>query len=156
MPYLFKIALSDVDVRKATPEQCSIHSEYNSPKIDSTKDHFLNVNITFDNEPPTPASGTTNTLTLFELEHGYKYVPEVWFHVDATPNFGGTVDERYGPGATILSFQGAASIATLRASVDKDVVRIYLEKSWTSPASPPNVAGQRVETRLYIFADQAF
>lgn len=150
---VFKISLGEVDVKEATPEQCAVHSGYNSPKIDVREGHFRNINVNFDNEPPTPSSGTTNETTVYEFSHEYNYTPQVWLHGEYSR--AGTSFRLYGPGRLVM-LESAGTFAHLKATADDEKVYLKVEKGWTSPASTPDIAGRRVETRLYIFAEEAF
>lgn len=160
MPNVFKISLPGIDVHEATPEQCSLHSGFNSPKIDSTKDSFLNVNITFDNEPPDPVPIGSLIVSLrtdiYTISHPYRYTPMIWLHSDYATDFDTTIIDRYGPGIILLYYRGANATATLDAEADDKNITIYVTKSWRGIGDPPTLEGRRVQTRLYIFADQAF
>lgn len=68
---VFKVSLPGYDVKTATPEQCSIHSGYNTMKIklDVNNPQFGNILVTFvDN----PAAGT---YPIYIINHNYGYIP---------------------------------------------------------------------------------
>lgn len=73
-----KISLPGVDVKTATPEQCSIHTSYDSLKvrIDNQNPQEGNILITFND---TPSAGTYNITTI---HHGYGYIPAYYFFFD--------------------------------------------------------------------------
>jgi hypothetical protein len=74
----FKISLPGVDVKTATPEQCSIHSSYDSLKVklDNQNPQEGNILVTFND---TPAVGT---YTITSIHHGYGYIPAYYFFFD--------------------------------------------------------------------------
>lgn len=76
--YGLKISLPGIDVKTATPEQCSIHSSYDSLKIklDNANPQEGNILITFTD---TPTAGTYNITTI---HHGYDYIPAYYFFFD--------------------------------------------------------------------------
>lgn len=68
------ITLPGYDVSTASPEQCSIHSDYPSPKLEER-----NVDVLTYTFVSNPAIGsTTNLLTV---NHGYSYVPAAVVYV---------------------------------------------------------------------------
>lgn len=72
---LFKISLPGVDVRTASPEQCVVHSDYASPKINKRANppHRGLLAISINNT--TFAAGDT---VIYRFAHGYTYTPQVW------------------------------------------------------------------------------
>lgn len=68
-----KVSLPGYDVKTATPEQCSVHSDYANPKVKvaQTPAHF---NIFTKSWSSNPGAGETTLLTV---AHGYSYVPAV-------------------------------------------------------------------------------
>ena len=82
--YGMKVALPGYDVATALPHQCSIHSSYPCPKIDSSKGGYLpdgqsdihdakhgaSITITFANNPPNDAE-----TILFSINHNLGYIP---------------------------------------------------------------------------------
>jgi len=73
-----KISLPGFDVNTATPEQCSVHSNYDSfkVKLDVNNPQEGNILVTFND---TPAAGTYPITTI---HHGYNYIPAYYFYFD--------------------------------------------------------------------------
>lgn len=67
-----KISLPGFDVKTATPEQCTIDSDYPTPKIrtDASPAHFGYFTYTFASNPTVNA-----TLNLKTVAHGYGHTP---------------------------------------------------------------------------------
>lgn len=76
--YGLKISLPGYDVKTATPEQCSIHSSYDSLKVklDINNPQEGNILVTFQD---TPAAGTYEVCAI---HHGYEYIPAYYFFFD--------------------------------------------------------------------------
>lgn len=76
--YGFKISLPGYDVKTATPEQCSIHSSYDSLKVklDAKNPQEGNVLVSFQD---TPSAGT---YEICAIHHGYGYIPAYYFFFD--------------------------------------------------------------------------
>jgi len=77
--YGIKISLPGFDVKTATPEQCVLHSGFDTFKVKraATPAHFGVVQLFFATEP---TNGTTTNI--FEMEHGYDYRPSCMVHMD--------------------------------------------------------------------------
>ena len=73
-----KISLPGYDVKTATPEQCSVHSSYDSLKVklDANNPQEGNILVTFKDNPP---AGTYN---IYTIHHGYNYIPTYYFFFD--------------------------------------------------------------------------
>lgn len=69
-----KISLPGFDVHTATPEQCVVHSKFDTFKISrrATPDHFGIIYITFNNNPSADV-----VTTLFSFNHGYQHRPSL-------------------------------------------------------------------------------
>jgi len=63
----FIVTLEGYDAETATPEQCSVHSDYPIPKMEN--DHYGTVEYTFTADPP------VGTLNMVTIPHGYNYTP---------------------------------------------------------------------------------
>lgn len=76
----FKLALPGIDVNRATPEQCAIHSSYPHPKINkrAANPHRGLVELIFNS---TYAVGDT---VLYTLDHDYGYTPMNWAVITQT------------------------------------------------------------------------
>jgi hypothetical protein len=158
MPYVIKVALPDFDVKTATPEQCAIHSAYNCPKVDATKDHFLTIPVTFLSEPPQDlTAGVTTTTILHSFPHEYNYQPQLWLHADYTSNHNGTLRAEFGPGEAWLATPSVGNDAYVGVKADRTNVYVYIRKvsSLLVPAAV-NVLSKSLTLRLYILADTAF
>lgn len=154
MAYLIKVALPDIDVKAATPEQCAIHSGYNAPKIDALRENFLNIPIFFINEPPNPGLGSTLETILQRYPHGYNYQPQLWLHADYTSRYGPTSTQQFGPGEAFLASPSVNNAAYVGARADRTNYYVYIRKE--SATAPVSVQGMSITLRLYIFADLAF
>jgi hypothetical protein len=68
----FKLSLPGYDVKTATPEQCSVHSDFATllAKLDKTPTHIATVTVDFTG---TVTQGVTHTL--YAISHGYNYTP---------------------------------------------------------------------------------
>ena len=157
MATLLKVALPGFDVKKATPEQCAIHSDYSAPKIDSALKHFININLDFINEPPASGSALTSlTTVLYQDTHEYNYVPQLWLHVEYTLLFGGAA-QTFGPGTAFLGAETAADSTYLKVYADTKNYYLAIEKITGFNASDVlNVAGTSLNARLYIMAEGVF
>lgn len=73
-----KISLEGFDVTSATPEQCSVHSSYDSFKIGLFAPSPLegNILVSFQDEP---AAGT---YPIYTINHQYNYIPATYFFFD--------------------------------------------------------------------------
>lgn len=154
MPTILKIALPGFDVAEASPEQCAIHSDYSAPKIDSAKEHFVNINVDFINEPPGPGStDSTTTTILYQNPHEYTYTPQLWLHVEYTLQAGGS-SFNFGPGTAFLGAVGAGDATYLKAYADTENYYVAIEKN-TGPLNTNviSVAGTFLNVRLYILAE---
>lgn len=76
--YGLKISLPGYAVESATPEQCSIHSSYNSLKVkeDSSNPQLGNIIVTFKDNPG------VGTYPIYSVNHNYGYVPDIYFFFD--------------------------------------------------------------------------
>jgi hypothetical protein len=158
MGYGIKVALPGYDVTTATPEQCAVHSDYNCPKIDATKNHFLTVPIFFIHEPPQDLTPNATTETILQVvPHEYKYIPQLWLHSDYTSLHGATSRAEFGPGEAWLATPSIGNDAYVGARADHTNVYIYIRKT-TSVLVPAavNVVSMSLTLRLYILADTAF
>lgn len=79
-----KVSLPGFDVKTAAPEDCAIHSDYDTFKIDSSANppHFGVVKITFNSNPPDDV-----ITTLFSFDHGYNHRPSLMTYIDNGPVF---------------------------------------------------------------------
>jgi len=74
--FILKISLPGIDVEDASPEDCTVHSDYDTLKlkIDNENPHYGSINITFKNNPL-----TAKTFTLYTINHMYNYLPFYYF-----------------------------------------------------------------------------
>lgn len=148
------VALPGYDARTATPEQCALHSKFNSPKIDTTKDHFLTFLVLFNNDPPDPSAGSTLETTLHTMPHGYDYVPQTWLHVDYDQDLGGSVTPQFGPGEAFLASEFVGTEAFVGAKADAANLYVYVRK-FDAFGSGNDLTGMSCTIRVYIFAETA-
>lgn len=135
--YGFKISLSGYDVKTATPEQCSVHSSYPpfKSKTNQQYPHFATLNVDF------TARITQNvTQTLYQIPHGYNYIPFTISNIVFLDAFGGT--------QVGLGFAGVGATLAIDAYCDASnfYITIYDNFSWTS-------ASASLQVSYYIFAE---
>ena len=70
------VTLPGYDVQTATPEQCAVHSDYPSPKIEENHWGVLGP-YTFGSNP-----GTSTTTVMYTVPHGYSYVPACFVYAN--------------------------------------------------------------------------
>lgn len=73
-----KVALPGKDVTTATPEECAVHSGFDTFKINRhpTPAHYGAITVSITSNP---ASGST--FTLLDIAHGYSYRPALFSHI---------------------------------------------------------------------------
>lgn len=94
MDWGIKVSLPGYDVKTATPEQCSIHSSYDSFKLPVTTDvpQAGNIKVTFIDNP------AVGTYQIAQIKHGYGYIPACYFFFDlrgSSGNLGSSTDLAY-------------------------------------------------------------
>lgn len=133
-----KISLPGVDVNKATPEQCVIHSKYDVHKINdhANPPHYGVLVLNVVNEPASPS--TTNILTI---NHGYAYRPAAFIHIR---------DSGSNPPFLVTGHRSldAFDQSYLQAYTTDTQFRIDLVKN-----GPITLAGRVFNIRYYIFAE---
>lgn len=136
--YGMKISLPGYDVLTATPEQCAVHTGYNSPKVDlfASPAHFGTIRVTFANNPPNLA-----TTTLYTIPHGLGYTPIVQGSgkfADFSSEYSGTMPMI--PSGTIEMH--------LKSDATNVYLTIYYESAWGS------IIGNTLTVTYYIFAEE--
>lgn len=118
-----KISLPGYDVFTATPEQCSIHSSYPplKAKLGQDRPHIATLNVDF-----TGAVTQANTLTLYQLPHGYGYTPFTLSNI--------IFDDGLGTTAIGTGFAGIGANLSINAYSDATnfYITIYDDFFWTS------------------------
>lgn len=76
-----KISLPGVDVKTATPEQCSVHSSFDSFKVQTevATPNLGNVKVTFIDNPPNP-----QTFPVLTVPHNLGFKPATFMFYDIT------------------------------------------------------------------------
>lgn len=148
------VTLPGYDVDNATPEQCAVHTKFNSPKIDATKDHFVTFRVFFATEPPDASIGSTLETILHRLPHELKYTPQLWLHCDYTSRYGSTSTQQFGPGEAYLRSTGLGDDAFVGVRADQENCYVYIRKNRTT--NVVDVLGMTVTLRVYVFAETAF
>lgn len=136
MTYVAKISLPGYDVMTATPEQCSIHSEYPplKSKADQTPPHFATLLVDF-----TATAPQNVTHTLLTIPHPYGYVPlslsNIIFNTGTQLIVG-------------LGYAGVGSTLEIKAFSDNNnfYVTFYDDANWSNSSST-------LEVSYYIFAE---
>jgi hypothetical protein len=141
-------------VDNATPEECSVHSGFNCPKIDATKEHFVTYNVFFANEPPDAAVGSSQETILAAEPHDYKYIPQVWLHADYNSDYNGNTAEQFGPGEAFIKSGAVGDEAYVGVRADRDNYYVYIRK--VRNLNTISVVGMRLTLRVYVFADTAY
>lgn len=145
--YGLKISLPGYDVSTATPEQCSVHSGYTSPKIDTSQgdaldntnpQHYGTVTVTFVNSPP---SGTDTVL--FTIPHNYGYIPSFLGNatfIDGAVESGGLMP-LYVTGSTLWFY--------MKADASNVYVMTYYDNAYGS------LSGTALYVSYMVFAEEA-
>jgi len=135
-----KISLPGIDVTKATPEQCVIHSQYDTHKINdhASPAHYGVIHVTVQNEPAT--NSTTNVL---KINHGYTYRPASFVHIN-DPLQGSSPY-----GLTGSYFIGGGNF--LNAYTTGTQFRVDLVKGGFGVP----MVGEQFTIRYYLFAEEA-
>ena len=138
----FKVSLPGYDVKSATPEQCSIHSSYDSFKVpvNTQTSQVGNIKFTITKDPG------IGTWPITQIHHGYGYIPAVYFFYDergSTALVGSLTDLSYAFG---LDEDG---IDTLEVVPDTQNVTFQLVETGTSLLTFP----QTYSFRFSIFAN---
>lgn len=136
MSYVAKVSLPGYDVNTATPEQCSIHSDYPPLKAKLGQDdpHVATLEVDF------TATVTQNvTHTVYSFNHGYGYVPL---------NFSSIVFNDGTQDVVGIGFAGVGANLAINAycTSSQFIVTVYDNFNWTS-----NNASLRVS--YYVFAE---
>jgi hypothetical protein len=79
--YGVKVSLPGYNVKTATPEQCVIHSNYDTFKVNrhASPAHFGVVHVVFNTSP-----GISTTTNIYTKNHPYGYQPSTWVHAEQT------------------------------------------------------------------------
>lgn len=136
-----KISLPGYDVKTASPEQCSVHSSYDSMKVrlDSSNPQEGNILVTFND---TPAAGT---YLITVIRHNYGYIPAYYFFFDVRGSSNNTGIE-IGNAFPL----DALSEAYFQAVPDTQNIAFNLV---ITPASTDVLTGEYFAFRYYIFAN---
>lgn len=153
--FVLKVSLPRFDVNTARPEDCAIHSGYNSPKIDVQKGNFQSFQINFNNEPPDPGSpGAATETIIYQREHGYDYVPQTWVEVDYIATFGVSSFPVYAPGKALLGAVSAFDATYFGVRSDSKYLYLYIRKESSAlDNSILHIAGTSLRCRVYVFAE---
>lgn len=133
-----KISLPGFDVKTATPEQCAIHSSFPPPKSKANQDepHFATLDVDF-------TGGITQgvTHTLYQINHGYNYVPFNFASIILSNISGGTT--LYGVNST-----GVGATLDLQAECTSSLFRVTIfdDFNWITSST-------RLQVSYYVFAE---
>ena len=137
MSYVAKVSLPGFDVGTATPEQCSIHSDYPPPKakLGQSPSHIALLDVDF---TAVVTQGVTHTL--YSVNHPYGYTPFSLASIDFTSH-GGVPVVGMGTG-------GVGATLFIKAEATASVFRVTLfdNFSWTG-------SNARLLVSFYIFAE---
>lgn len=134
----FKVSLPGKDVETATPEECSVHSSYPSPKIKlgTTPAHYGTLGIFFNSDTP----AATNTI-VHTISHGYDYVP-MFLCAGVHTTGGGLVLQG------TLPIEPTATFGIYSVADDQNCyIYVYREAGWGS------IIGDSLRISYYIFAE---
>lgn len=143
---VFKISLPGYDVKTATPEQCSIHSGYDTLKIklDSNNPQFGNVLVTFSDNP------AANTYTLFTVSYNYGYVPACYFY-NSVRNSYKMLEQEVG---NYFQWDALASLYfQVLTDNDKMTFQCVVTPTFVANVGTFPIIGQYFAFRYYIFAN---
>lgn len=77
---IITISAPNTDTRTASGTDVFFTTQYPFMKLDATNDvSFQTISILFNNEPPQPSAFNYTSTLLYSFEHGYSYVPSIWF-----------------------------------------------------------------------------
>lgn len=137
MTYVAKVSLDGYDVKTATPEQCSIHSDYPplKAKLGQTRPHIALLDVDF-------SAVITQNLTqnLYTVDHGYGYVPLSLANIVFTSHGGASV--------VGIGYAGVGVTLDIKAysTSSQFIVSIYDNFNWTG-------SNARLQVSYYIFAE---
>lgn len=133
--YGIKVSLPNVDVLKATLDQCVVHSGYPSPKVDVTKvpKHAGIIRVNFTSAPP------GSWVTLATIAHNYGYKPMVMGTYKINTPFAMSGLMPYASGTSQLGF-----------SVDSVSMALRI---FNDAGNQIVTSGSILEVNYYIFAE---
>lgn len=135
-----KISLPGVDIKTATPEQCSVHSSYDTMKVklDSNNPQFGNILVTFADNPQ------TGTFPIYTIHHGYGYIPAFYLY-SSTRDSSHSLQSEFGN----KFFLNAGNLSYFQAVPDaQNIVFSYIANHDTE-----NTTGEFFAFRFYVFAN---
>jgi len=159
MDYGIVVTENGVDASKATDLQKVLNLKYPLMKIDRDKStSFKNIKITFVNDPPAPAVGTTTSIStqIYKFEHGYTYKPAIWSFCRAdgvSGSFSGTTTYFVDSGLIGGSNTGFNfPFAFAYTGCDSQYCYIYVKKFTGTVGPAINLTGALLYIRFYVFA----
>lgn len=138
MSYVAKVSLDGYDVTTATPEQCSVHSEYPPLKAklgQTPRAHIALLDVDF------TATITQNlTQNIYTVDHGYGYIPLSLSNIIFTPHSGSPI--------TGIGYAAIGATLEIKAysTTSQFIVSIYDNFNWTG-------SNARLQVSYYIFAE---
>lgn len=142
-----KISLPGFDVHSATPEQCAVHSKYDTMKIKLTSDsrYFGRLDVTIAKNPVTPGA----IYNLLTIDNDLGYLPAFFFRHSIKDSFGALSAE-------------TGNYFYLDVSGDRGFIASYINNQVkfdfvVSPtAIPANLTGDNISGRTYSFRYYVF
>lgn len=75
---VFRVALPGYDVSSVTPEQCSVHSGFDYPKIEESMEGYQIITM--------PSSIPAGKNAIITINHNYGYIPSWLVYLDDVDN----------------------------------------------------------------------
>lgn len=143
-----KISLPGYDVKNATPEQCALHSSYDTLKIKSDLQYPQegNILITF-----TKNQTIATTIPLYTIIHNYNYPPAYYFFHDVEGSYKALSQET----GNLFSWDSQDSLYFQAVPESNEIVfQLVVTQTYVNNISfGNNVANQYYAFRYYIFAN---
>ncbi len=135
----FRISLPGYKVQTATPEQCVVHSQYPTPKVNMNADplHYGLVSVALVTDPV-----VDTTRNLFTMAHGYSYIPTA-IVVYNDPS--AAESRQYGAMPYFINVP-----TSFRAYCDATSFKIDMVNNSFAPVS---IAPRTIQFRYYIYCE---
>lgn len=158
MSFDFKLSKDGVNVLDATEEELLLSLDKPLAKLDTANEvSFQNIRLNFATDPPEPNATTViyaDTL-VYEIEHGYDYIPSFWslIRVMNPPNAGVPFSQAYFQDSGVVSGVNAFTLASFSVKATDTKIQFWIQK-YRDVGSPVNpLIGLILQIRLYVFAD---
>lgn len=137
---VLKVSLPGFDVKTASPEECAIHSDYDTLKLklDNDNPYFQRISVDFNTNPP------LGTINIFTFEYDLPNVPAYYFMFDQKDSAGGSLSE-YGNQFPIdATFDHVFQATRVGNKISFDLI---------TDATGIDLVGKYYEFRFYCYAN---